>query len=180
MKIKIVILSLQITFITAFAVIASAGGKDVPPLTIEFADSSWNGTVVAANQQCQKFGGIQPGTPVLHITVIPRGADAIVMEYSDRDSEKMNNGGHGVLGYKLDAEVSEVIIPSLAGHTFEVAEPFYSIAPHRSPKWDIAGAYMPPCSGGKGHEYYVSVKAVKKNNSETTVLASTVFELGKY
>ena len=74
------------------------------------------------------------------------------MEYSDRDSEKMNNGGHAIFGYKLGSEVTEITIPAVPGHSFELKEPFYSIAPHTSPNWDIAGAYMPPCSGGKGHQ----------------------------
>ncbi|MFT5701810.1 MAG: hypothetical protein ACI8ZB_004711 [Desulforhopalus sp.] len=176
---KIVILSLLLTF-AAYTGIVSAAGQNIPGLKIELVDSTWDGNNIPVNQQCQKFGGVNPGTPVLHIADLPEGTNAIILEYSDRDSEKMNNGGHGIMGYKVDENVTEITIPSVPGHTFEVAEPFYSISPHRSPQWDIAGAYMPPCSGGKGHEYYVTVKAVSEINSATTVLGQTVLELGKY
>jgi hypothetical protein len=98
------------------------------------------------------------------------------MEYSDRDSKNMNNGGHGQISYALTSAMMKVEIPSVLGHTYALPEPFTMIAEHRGPGWDKAGAYMPPCSGGKDHAYYVTVKAVDGDK----VLATTVLELGKY
>jgi phosphatidylethanolamine-binding protein (PEBP) family uncharacterized protein len=145
-------------------------------LDVKVTDSSWNGNKIPTGQQCQKFGGMNPSTPALSLSGIPKGTYAIVMEYSDRDSENMNNGGHGQLIYALKSSAKVVEIPSIHGHTFDVPAPFEIVAPHRGPGWDKAGAYMPPCSGGKDHAYYVTVKAVDGDK----VLATTVLELGKY
>jgi len=166
MKMKAMIVSM---FVLAFATGVSA-------MNIEFADSTWNGIKIPDGQQCQKFGGAAPATPKLIISEIPAGADALVLEYSDRDSKKMNNGGHGIMKFTLQQAVEKVELPPVPGHTFELPAPFTMIEPHRSPGWDKAGAYMPPCSGGKGHAYYVTIKAMKDDQ----VLTETVFELGTY
>ena len=50
------------------------------------------------------------------------------------------------------------------------------IEAHRGPGWDKEGAYMPPCSGGKDHAYYVTIKTLKGGQ----VTAETVVEMGKY
>jgi len=47
---------------------------------------------------------------------------------------------------------------------------------YRGLGWDKEGAYMPPCSGGKGHAYYVTIKTLKCDK----VIAETVVEMGKY
>lgn len=143
---------------------------------VKFTDSAWNGKEIPAGQQCQKFGGDNPMTPKLMVLDIPAGSDALILEYSDRDSEKMNNGGHGIMKYSLTSPGMLTQIPSVPGHTFSLPARFTSIEAHRSPGWDTAGAYMPPCSGGKDHEYYLTVKAVKGDH----VNAETVIEMGKY
>ena len=51
---------------------------------------------------------------------------------------------------------------------------------HQGPGWDKAGAYMPPCSGGRGNDYYVTVKAVAASGDEKKVLAEKVVEMGKF
>ncbi len=142
----------------------------------KLADQAWDGNKVPAGQQCQKFGGINPSTPKLMISEIPANSNAIVLEYSDRDSEKMNNGGHGKMSFMIKPPLTQVEIPSIAGHTFDIPAAFKIIEAQRSPGWDKAGAYMPPCSGGKGHAYYVTIKAVKDDK----VIASTTLEMGKY
>ena len=50
------------------------------------------------------------------------------------------------------------------------------IEAHRGPGWDKEGAYMPPCSGGKDHAYYVTIKTLK----DDVVTAGTVIEEGRY
>lgn len=166
MKLKTLVISLGLAAISSSAL----------ALDVKVSDSSWNGNEIPAGQQCQKFGGMNPSTPTLSLSGIPKGTYAIVMEYSDRDSENMNNGGHGQLIYALKSSAQSVEIPSIHGHTFDVPAPFEIVAPHRGPGWDKAGAYMPPCSGGKDHAYYVTVKAVDGDK----VLATKVLELGKY
>ena len=83
MKLKSIFTSL---FLTAFSANAFA-------LEAKFADAAWDGVKVPAGQQCQKFDGKNPSTPKLTVSQIPTGTNSIVLEYSDRDSEKMNNGG---------------------------------------------------------------------------------------
>jgi phosphatidylethanolamine-binding protein (PEBP) family uncharacterized protein len=145
-------------------------------LDAKFSDDAWDGSKVPAGQQCQKFGGNNPSTPQLIVSDIPSGSNALVLEYSDRDSKRMNNGGHGQIKFMLKSSASEVNVPSVPGHTFDIPAGFKMIEAHRGPGWDKAGAYMPPCSGGKGHEYYVTIKAVQDDK----VTASTVLEMGKY
>jgi len=115
-------------------------------------------------------------TPALKVSSIPAGSDSLMLAYSDRDSEKMNNGGHGIMSYKIMPTTSSVTLPKVPGHSYDLPENFTMIEAHRSPGWDKEGAYMPPCSGAKDHTYYVTVKAMKGEE----VTATTVLELGNY
>jgi len=57
------------------------------------------------------------------------------------------------------------------------------VAAHQGSSWDTAGAYMPPCSGGMGNRYYVTVNAVYQASPESKefkLLGQAVLELGKY
>ena len=160
-------------FVTAMASTASA-------MDAKFADAAWDGKTVPDGQQCQKFGGKNPGTPPFKITQIPSGASEIIFEYSDRDYEPMDNGGHGIVAYKLGDKATDVDVPSMPGHSFELSPPFTSVKAHQGPGWDKAGAYMPPCSGGKGNSYYVTIKAVGAKDGKKEVLAEKVIEMGKF
>ena len=162
--------------LVAISVALSTLGSSAFAFDAKLADKSWNGIAVPAGQQCQKFGGNNPSTPRILVSGIPSGSNTIVLEYSDRDSAAMNHGGHGMMSFTLAPAVTEVEIPSVAGHTFEMPAGFKMINAHRGPNWDKAGAYMPPCSGGKGHAYYVTVKALDVDK----VTATAVLEMGKY
>lgn len=80
------------------------------------------------------------------------------------------------MSFTLSSFATEVVIPPVQGHTFDVPAGFKMIEAHRGPGWDKAGACMPPCSGGKGHAYYVTIKAM----TDDKVTAKTVLEMGKY
>ncbi len=72
-------------------------------------------------------------------------------------------------------------VPPVRGHTFDLPVPFFLIEAQRAPLWDKAGAYLPPCSGGKGNEYYVTVRAVKEvNGGIREVLGQAEVSLGQY
>lgn len=157
-------------------IIAMSFSSFASAVEVKLADSAWDGMKVPAGQQCQKFGGDNPSTPKLMISAIPAGSDSIVLAYSDRDSKKMNNGGHGIMSYKLDGMMTSVEVPSVPGHSFDMPANFTMIEKHRGAGWDKEGAYMPPCSGGKGHAYYVTVKAMKGD----MVTGETVLEMGKF
>jgi len=152
-------------------------------LRVSFVDSMWDGKSVPAGQQCQRFGGNNPSTPRLMIKGIPPRTNAIIMEYSDRSYTPMDDGGHGKIGYRIPENTKEIIIPSVPGHSFDLPEGFFIVSPHQAPGWDKAGAYMPPCSGGRGNSYYVTVKAVYQSSSENKefkLLGQVVLELGTY
>ncbi len=145
-------------------------------LDVSFVDDKWDGVTVPEGQQCQKFDGVNPGTPKLSLLDIPVGSDSVVLAYSDRNSKNMNNSGHGVMEYTLPEGVSSAQLPIVFGHTYEMPQGFAMTAEHRGAGWDRAGAYMPPCSGGKGNAYYVTIQTYAGNQ----VTAETVMELGKY
>ena len=170
------------TRLSAFAVFVFIAAMASPACSMEvsFADAEWDGKNVPSGQQCQKFGGKKSGTPRFQIAEIPSGTIELIFEYSDRDYAPMDNGGHGIVAYKLSDKARNVTIPSVPGHTFDLTPPFASIKAHQAPRWDKAGAYMPPCSGGKGNSYYVTIKAVGTKGSDKEVLAKKVLEMGKF
>jgi len=157
-------------------IIACSFSTYASAIEVELADNAWDGMNIPKGQQCEKFGGENPASPKLHVTGIPTGSDSILLAYSDRDSKNMNNGGHGIMSYSIGSMINSVELPSVPGHSYDMPENFTMVEAHRGAGWDKEGAYMPPCSGGKDHAYYVTVKAMKGD----TVTAETVFELGKY
>ncbi len=144
-------------------------------MMVSFISAGWDGKTVPKGQQCNRFGG-KAGTPELNVSMIPAGTTTLVMEYSDQDYRDMDNGGHGKIGYTLKKGQQEVTVPSVPGHTFDLPTSFFKVAAHAAPGWDTAGAYMPPCSGGKRHRYYVTVKAMANKK----VLAKSRLDMGKY
>lgn len=152
-------------------------------LELAFADSEWNGDKIPSGQQCKRQGGENPTTPRIIVNNIPEGADAIILEFSDRTYGPMNNGGHGKIGFEILEGTKEVVIPSIPGHSFDLPEDFFLVQEHRASSFDTAGAYMPPCSGGTGNSYYVTIKAVKvlsKEDKTFVLLGQGILELGKY
>jgi phosphatidylethanolamine-binding protein (PEBP) family uncharacterized protein len=151
-------------------------------LNIRFTEKKWDGKKVPEGQQCQRFGG-NPFTPSIMVTKIPTEANAIILEFNDRDWPPMDNGGHGRIGYYLKHPVTEISIPSIPGHSFELPEGFFLIEAHRGPQWDKSGAYMPPCSGGSGHHYYLKVIAARIidiEKQEYKTLSKGILEMGVY
>ena len=161
----------------------SKAASKIANLKVSFVDPIWDGKTVPIGQQCQRFGGSNPSTPRLMIKGIPAETNAIIMEYSDRSYPPMDDGGHGKIGYRIPGNTKEIIIPSVPGHSFDLPEGFFIVSPHQAPGWDKAGAYMPPCSGGRGNSYYVTVKAVYQSSSENKefkLIGQAVLELGTY
>lgn len=138
---------------------------EVAELDVQFADPRWNGISIPPGEGCRRCGE-NGSTPALIVKNIPLNADIIIMEYCDRSYQLMNNGGHGVIGYRLEPNSGEVIIPSVPGHTFDLPEKFFLVAEHLKPGLDKAGAYLPPCSCRGGNSYSVKVKALCESDSE--------------
>lgn len=148
-------------------------------LEVEFADPVWNGASIPPGHQCRKFGGTH-GSPALQVSGIPERANALVLEFSDRSYAPMDHGGHGKLGFEITAGSTAVEVPSAPPHTSELPAGFWTVAEHGAPGWDLPGAYLPPCSGGRGNAYYVTVKAVLRDGEAVTELAQTTLEMGIY
>jgi hypothetical protein len=162
---------------------ATSEPNQVVDLQLELADSNWDGDRIPEGQQCLREGSENPSTPAMFVRNIPEGVDAIILEFSDRDFRPMDNGGHGQFGFMIPEGTGEAMIPSIPGNTLELPEDFFLVQEHRAVGVGPVGAYMPPCSGGTNHAYYVTVKAVALISLEEktfTVLGQGVLELGEY
>ncbi|WP_300459234.1 hypothetical protein [Desulfobacula sp.] len=181
--IKMMFCLFSIALLSLFSCVSSQykPAEDMVTLDVTFVDASWDGKKIPNGQQCNKFGG-NGATPALRIKNIPTKANALIFEYSDQDNDRMNYGGHGKIRYAIKPGSTQVTVPSVPGHTFELPDNFSLISAHANPGWDKAGAYMPPCSGGRGNRYYVTVKAVydTPDKKDSLVLGERRLNLGKY
>lgn len=166
----------------AFAILAlfAASAHAEGALKASFTDAAWDGNKIPAGQQCARFDG-KGATPGLKVGQIPAGANALVMEFSDQTYQPMNDGGHGKIGYRIASGTKRASLPSVPGHTFDLPSGFFLVEAQRAPTWDKAGAYLPPCSGGKGNTYVVTIKAVKEADGKVgATLAETSLKMGQY
>lgn len=160
-------------------------------LKVEFANSKWNEEKIPIEETCKTSNSHK--TPSLIISQIPVGTNAIIMEYSDKTLPFMDNGGHGKIGYALPDGTdgtTTITIPSLYSNTLVFPNGlngFWVVAKHKNLLAE-PGAYMPPCSGGKGkpgknHNYSVTIKAVyhaPSENEESKLLATKELGLGTF
>lgn len=171
---KLALLTLVVA--TAFA----QAQTDTQNLQVNFAKDNaakWDGVTIPTGQQCRFDKGVNPTTPALTVSHIPAGATSLVFVYSDHSYTPMNNGGHGLFEYTLPKESNGTVeVPSIASNTFDIPNDFKVIAEHRGTSKGEAGAYMPPCSGGTNHDYFVTVQAVKGK----AMIAETTLALGSY
>lgn len=161
----------KLMMLTALVLSTSTFAMDV-----EFNDEMWNAEAIPEGQQCLNFGGKNPATPSMTVSNIPAGADSLVFVYNDVSNKRMQQGGHGIVSYALSEGMGRADIPRVFGHTYEVPVGIEMIAEYRSRAGETAGAYKPPCSGGKNHLYTVDVQAWQGD----TILAETSVEMGRY
>lgn len=146
-------------------------------LTASFADSQWDGKIVPEDMVCSDYNMEAGSTPELIISNIPKSSDKIVLAFSDETFKGMRNGGHGIISYSFKKGLKEITIPAMEGETFDLPNSFKSITPHKAVKYGKPeGAYLAPCSGGKGNTYSVKIEAL----SGDKILATTNLTLGKY
>jgi hypothetical protein len=186
MNIRINILLAVIVAVLAFS--GCAGEPVYRPFTILYDlkitlnDPAWNGKNIPAGQQCPDFGG-QGATPALTIQNIPPKANALILEFSNKSHIPMDRGGQGRIGYRFSPGTETLSLPSVPGNTFDLPQPFFVIAAHRKPFQSQPGAYLPPCSGGKGDYYYLLVKAIwipDSSELDSEVLGQGKLFLGRY
>lgn len=154
---------------------------DPARLQVTFADPQWDGRTVPAAQRCRWAGG-NGSTPPLRVDGIPRGANALLVEFSDRSYFLMDHGGHGEIGLWLRGAAQSVGVPAVAGESLELPEGMFVERAHQGWLRGHGGAYLPPCSGGRGHRYYATVRAVYKaaEGGESRLLGEGSIELGEY
>jgi hypothetical protein len=179
MKMKNVLMSTLIAIGLTFTVSKSVAG----PMGASFTDPAWDGKSVPEGQQCQKFGGENPFSPEIKVVGIPEGTEAIVVKFNDESYQNMNYGGHGKLAVLIEPGVTEMVFPSVIGHSFDLPEGVIMISAHQAPNWDKKGAYMPPCSGGKRNRYTATIEASKIKNLEKKKfkkIKKIKIQMGKY
>ncbi|MDR3412702.1 MAG: hypothetical protein P4L87_17450 [Formivibrio sp.] len=145
-------------------------------LTVRFANPAWNGVTIPAGQQCPKNGGAG-ATPALNVFDLPPGTAALLLEFSEKGTG-LDNGGMGRIGYTIGKGVNSAQVPSAPGNSMALPPGFFLVSAHRGD--DKPGAYLPPCSGGKGARYVLTVRALDAANSNGKVLGEGRLELGKY
>ena len=148
-------------------------------LKAEFTDAKWDGMTVPKDEVCSNFNESKIGsTPPLKVSNIPSGTAKLVFTYSDKTFTKMDNGGHGIVSYKVASDAKEISVPAQGGETFELVDGFEVVTAHTGTRFKkTPGAYLAPCSGGKGNTYKVGIEAVDAANKS---LAATELVLGKF
>ena len=165
----------SITTIATLATISLSAAN----MTADFADpKTWNGKIVPKEAVCSNYNVEAGSTPEIILRNIPKGTQDIVLTFTDETFKGMRDGGHGILSYTLEKDTYKVIVPTVQGETFNLPEDFTSVVQHRGTKYGkTQGAYLAPCSGGKGNTYSVLIQAVDKKSTELDRVSLT---LGKY
>ena len=148
-------------------------------LDVRFADPAWDGKRVPEGQQCARDGG-HGATPPLIVGNIPIEATAIILEFDDRTAPSSTTGGNGAIGFRVPVGVRETTIPSVSGNTRDLPDGFFLPPEDKAALGN--GGYLPPCSGGQGHRYVVTIRAVSlpKGGGPPELLGMERLTLGTY
>lgn len=158
-----------------------AASDPLPKLDVQFASAAWDGKAVPKDGICQVHGG-RGDTPELKVSGIPAGANAVIVEFSDRSFAPMDNGGHGIIGWKIEPGATTATLKPVPGMTSKVADGTWIEGDNRSSNSPAPG-YRGPCSGGRGNTYEADVKAVykpTKDGEEGKLLAKGRIRLGTF
>ncbi len=145
-----------------------ATGRYVPAdhvtkLDVAFTDARWTGDAVPTVGVCKRDGGESMSPPLL-VRNVPSGATDIIIEFNDLSYPPLSSGGgHGSIRVPV-AGKTEVAIPPVPGETFTLPEGVVMESAH-SGTVGGSGAYLGPCSGGRGNIYEADVKAVFKSTT---------------
>lgn len=156
---------------------AAAPAAPAAPMAVAFADPAWDGQKVPQNQWCQKFKG-SGATPALTVSNVPDGTSAIVVAFNDETYQAMNNGGHGAVRFAVTPANGSVSLPSVPGETDALPAGVTTEKAHLASDYSgTGGAYLPPCSGGKGNTYTATVTALSAGGGK---LGESRIVLGTY
>lgn len=162
-----------LVLILALVAPATAASK----LKVAFADPKWTGKLIPAGMHCSRFGGSNPTSPPLRISDIPQGTVRLIVEFDDESYQPLSyDGGHGKFALEVGGK-SEVVFPPIPeGVSKGLPEGVTLLASHRGWSDEPAG-YLPPCSGGRGNRYSVTIRAVSAAKKE---LGKGYLILGSY
>ncbi|ETW96933.1 MAG: hypothetical protein ETSY2_45510 [Candidatus Entotheonella gemina] len=154
---------------------------NVAKLDVAFTDAGWTGGAVPNAGVCARYGG-ESMSPPLAVRNIPSGTTDIIIEFNDLSYPPLSSGGgHGAIRVPA-AGKTEVMIPAVPGETFDLPQGVFMEAAHRGTVGG-AGAYLGPCSGGRGNIYEADVKAVSKSTTSSQpsrLLGKGSITLGRY
>ncbi len=135
----------------------------------------WDGKTVPDGQQCALFGG-HGATPEIIVQGLPAGTVQIRAEFNDKSYTPLSeNGGHGVIGFAVQG--ANPVLPSIPGMTADLPAGAVVVSPARTGGAYASAGYLPPCSGGRGNRYMVTLIALDAVGAE---LARVAVELGHY
>lgn len=167
----------KITMIGAIIALglSSLGAAD---FSATFVNKIWNKTEVPKTEVCSNYNTRPGKTPAIALTGVPAGTSKVILAFSDETFAGMRDGGHGVIAYNIPKKTVNITVPSIKGETFDIPKNFSIVTKHRGGKFGkTEGAYLAPCSGGKGNTYSVEIKAIDNDNK---TLGTTSLTLGKF
>ncbi|ADG92903.1 hypothetical protein Arnit_1245 [Arcobacter nitrofigilis DSM 7299] len=163
---------------SAFASFLFSSSLLASDIKVSFTDKKWDGEKIPLDEVCSNYNVEAGSTPGLYIENLPDGAKKVILKFNDKTFTKMDNGGHGILSFDIEENATNVEIPPQIGETFELDEGFSVVNAHTGTRFGKQeGAYLAPCSGGKGNTYSVDISIV---DSKGKVLTSKELVLGKY
>jgi len=144
-------------------------------MKISFTDPVWDGIDIPEAHRCETPGAKSPG---LLVANLPANANTVSLEFNDIDFKPLSkNGGHGILGYRFQLGVAEVIVPPVREVEEDDLPENIIIVSHN--RGQSKKGYRAPCGGiGKFHNYELIVKAYHSIEPEYT-LDEEIIALGK-
>ena len=169
------------TYVVSLLLMALGTACAEEGLTITLADPAWNGKNIPADQVCKRFGGNQSKSPALKVDGLPADADALLLSFNDESYTPMDKGGHGVVRVQLN-KAATMLVPSIPGETDTLPAGISLVTKHRGTGWSgTGGAYLPPCSGGRGNTYTIDISAIKSGtDGGSTTVAKGKIVMGSY
>lgn len=133
----------------------------------------WDGVTVPEGQHCRLRGGAGD-TPPMEVTGAPEGTVALRLWFNDLSYPSLAfDGGHGVI------EVAAAqVLPAFPGETAALPDGAKVFSAPRTQGDYASAGYLPPCSGGRGHIYAVTVTAHGADGTELARVKNV--KLGSY
>jgi hypothetical protein len=179
LKSKMSLTAIVLSGLVLVGCVGAPKAPDFKPLNASLADAKWDGKTIPSNEVCHKFNSRAGNAPKIAINNLNATSTKIELSFNDESAgPEFNFGGHVVIEYQLPNEVkNSITVPSIPGQVKELPENFSIKRNFTSRAWDTGFGYLPPCSGGKGNLYTVTIKAY---NDKGEITGDTKLTLGRY